>query len=117
VARKQKTAMDPVPLDAFVQFRDEEFYANKVHDSEEMRVVAFCFKPGQEMDAVTVKPAVLLFAYSGEGFFTVGKRDHPVEPGKFVVVAPGEAHGLRAGKLEPFVVLVVIAPSPTGMLE
>jgi quercetin dioxygenase-like cupin family protein len=109
--------MDPVAVDAFVQFRDEAFYASKIFDSEQMRIVAFCFKPGQEMEEVRVKPSVLLYASQGEGYFTVGKREHPVKPGQFVVVAPNEAHGVRAGKREPFVALVVIAPSPTALLE
>jgi quercetin dioxygenase-like cupin family protein len=109
--------MEPVALPKVIEFRDEEFYAKKLFDSEEMRVLAFSFKPGQEMDTVKVDPSVLLFAYSGEGFFTVGKREHPVSPGSFIVAAAGEPHSVRAGKKEPFVVLVVIAPSPTGLLE
>jgi quercetin dioxygenase-like cupin family protein len=109
--------MEPIAFDNYIEFRDEEFYANKIVDGEDMRVLAFAFKPGQEMDAVRVKPSVLLYAYRGEGFFTVGKREFPVRPGQFVVVAPDEAHGVRAGRREEFVALVVIAPSPTGMLE
>ena len=69
------------------------------------------------MDPVRVKPAVLLMAYSGEGFFTVGKREHEVRPGAFVVVPPNEPHAARAGKHGEFVVFVVMAPSPTGLLE
>jgi quercetin dioxygenase-like cupin family protein len=109
--------MEPIALPKVIEFRDEEFYAKKLFDSEEMRVLAFSFKPGQEMENVKVDPAVLLFAYSGEGFFTVGKREHPVSPGSFVVAGPREAHSVRAGKKEPFVVLVVIAPSPTSLLD
>jgi quercetin dioxygenase-like cupin family protein len=115
VARKASNA--PVAIDEVVEFRDEEFYAAKLYDSEHLRVLAFAFKPGQEMETVKVDPSVLLVAHSGEGFFTVGKREYPVAPGSFVVVAPKEAHSVRAGKREPFVVLVVIAPSPTGLLE
>lgn len=113
----KKMAMEPVRVDEFVEFRDAAFYANKIFDSAEMRVVAFCFKRGQEMGEVRVKPAVLLYAYSGEGFFTIGRKEYAVEPGKFVVVASDEAHGVRAGKHADFVVLVVIAPSPTGLIE
>lgn len=113
----RKASMDPIALPKVVQFRDAEFYSQKLYDSEHMRVVAFAFKPGQEMDTVKVDPSVLLFAQSGEGFFTVGKKEFPVSPGSFVVVEPKEAHSVRAGKKEPFVVLVVIAPSPTGLLE
>ncbi len=69
------------------------------------------------MERVRVKPAVLLFAYAGEGFFTVGAREHPVKPGAFVVVPPNEPHAARAGSHGNFVVFVVMAPSPTGLLE
>jgi quercetin dioxygenase-like cupin family protein len=113
----RKASMVPVAVEAFVEFRDEDFYASKIFDSEHMRIVAFCFKPGQVMEDVRVKPSVLLYASSGEGFFSVGRKEHPVKPGQFVVVAPNEAHGVRAGKRENFVALVVIAPSPTGLLE
>lgn len=115
MARRKE--MEPARVEELIEFRDEEFYARKVYDSNDLRVLTFCFKPGQEMDEVKVKPSVLLYAFSGEGFFTVGKREHPVKAGAFVVVGPNEAHGLRAGKHGDFVVLVVIAPSPTGLLE
>jgi len=113
----RKAAVEPVALAGVIEFRDEEFYAKKLFDSEQMRVLTFSFKPGQEMDEVEVDPSVLLYAYSGEGFFTVGKKEHPVAPGTFVVVPPREAHAVRAGKRGPFVVLVVIAPSPTARVE
>ncbi len=113
----RKTSMEPQRVEDFVEFRDEEFYAQKVYDSTELRVLTFCFKPGQEMEEVRVKPSVLLYAVSGEGYFTVGKRETPVKAGAFVVVGSNEAHGVRAGKHGEFVVFVVIAPSPTGLLE
>jgi quercetin dioxygenase-like cupin family protein len=109
--------MEPARVESFFEFRDEAFYAQKVYDSADLRVLTFCFKPGQEMEEVRVKPSVLLYAVSGEGYFTVGKRETPVKPGAFVVVASNEAHGVRAGKKTEFVVFVVIAPSPTGLLE
>jgi quercetin dioxygenase-like cupin family protein len=113
----RRETMAPVALPDLVEFRDEEFYAQKLYDSEHMRVLAFAFKPGQEMETVKVAPSVLLLAHSGEGFFTVGKKEYPVRPGSFVVVGPNEPHSARAGKREPFVVLVVIAPSPTGLID
>lgn len=113
----RRKSEEPQRVEAFVEFKDEEFYAQKVYDSNDLRVLTFCFKPGQEMEEVRVKPSVLLYAFSGEGYFTVGKRESPVKPGAFVVVGPNEAHGVRAGKRGEFVVLVVIAPSPTGLLE
>jgi quercetin dioxygenase-like cupin family protein len=113
----KKPVMEPIAVDDYVEFHDEEFYANKIVDGEDMRVLAFAFKAGQEMEVVRVRPSVMLYAFRGEGFFTVGKREFPVRPGQFVVVAPDEPHGVRAGRREEFVALVVIAPSPTGMLE
>ena len=113
----RKPDVVPIKLSEAVEFRDHEFDAKKLFDSEEMRILTFAFKPGQEMETVKVDPAVLLFAYSGEGFFTVGKKEFPVEPGAFVVVPPKEPHSARAGKHGPFVALVVIAPSPTSLIE
>ncbi len=113
----RKAGTEPQRVESFVEFRDEEFYAQKVFDSNDLRVLTFCFKPGQEMEDVRVKPSVLLYAVSGEGYFTVGKRETPVKPGAFIVVGPNEAHGVRAGRHSEFVVFVVIAPSPTGLLE
>ncbi|HEX9710346.1 MAG TPA: cupin domain-containing protein [Candidatus Thermoplasmatota archaeon] len=109
--------MVPVPLDKFIEFRDEEFYASKVHDGEDVRVLVFCFRPGQEMEEVEVAPSVVLYAVAGEGFFSVGNKEHPVEPGDLVVVDRRQPHGIRAGKKEEFVVLVAIAPSPTSLIE
>ena len=108
--------MEPIALPEVIEFRDEEFYAKKLFDSEEMRVLAFSFKAGQGMDTVKVEPRVMLFAYEGEGFFTVGKREFPVQPGAFVVTERNEPHSVRAGKHGPFVALVVIAPSPTALI-
>jgi quercetin dioxygenase-like cupin family protein len=69
------------------------------------------------MEEVQVAPSVLLYAVAGNGFFTVGKKEYPVEPGDLVVVERKQAHGIRAGKSEEFVVLVAIAPSPTSLIE
>ena len=113
----KKTAMEPQALDKYVQFRDHEFQTSKVYDGEDVRILVFCFKPGQEMEPITVEPSVTLYAVSGEGFFTVGKHEYPVEPGDLVVVERGQPHGVRAGKREEFVVLVAIAPSPTGLID
>ncbi len=112
----EEPPMEPVPLDRFIEFRDEEFYANKVHDGEDVRVLVFCFRPGQEMEPVEVEPSVVLYAVAGEGYFTVGKHEHPVEPGDLVVVERKQPHGIRAGKRGEFVVLVAIAPSPTSLI-
>ena len=113
----KKPVSGPVRFEDYLEFHDEEFYASKILDGEDMRILAFCFKPGQQMEPVKVKPSVMLYAIRGDGFFTVGKKEFPVEPGQFVLVEPNESHGVRAGHREEFAVLVVIAPSPTGLIE
>jgi quercetin dioxygenase-like cupin family protein len=88
-----------------------------VHDWEDVRVLAFCFRPGQAMDEFEVAPSVVLYAVARKGFIKVEKTVHPVGPGDLVVVERKQAHGIRAGKGEEFVVLVAIAPSPTSMID
>ena len=81
-----------------------------LYNSDNMRVVRFCLKAGQEIEPHTVVPEVLMLALQGKGVFTVGEKKFDVSAGSVVICRSNEAHGIKAK--EDLVVMAVIAPSP-----
>ena len=81
-----------------------------IHNSENMRVVRFCLKAGQEIEPHTAEPEVLMLTLKGKGVFTVGEKKFDVSAGSMAVCRSKEPHGIKAK--EDMVVMAVIAPSP-----
>ena len=81
-----------------------------VHNSDNMRVVRFCLKAGQEIEPHSAEPEVLMLVLKGKGVFTVGEKKIDVSAGSMAVCRSMEEHGIEAK--EDLVVMAVIAPSP-----
>lgn len=86
-----------------------------VHDSEDVRLVAFKLAPGQEVAAHRSTSTVTLTVLEGAGILTGGEGEHAVErrctPGDVVAYAPNELHGMRA-EGEQLLLLAAITPRP-----
>lgn len=73
------------------------------------------FEPGQEHKLHThAGQDKLYFVLEGRGEVTVGAEKAQLGPGDLVVVQAGEEHALRNWGPERLVVMVMMAPPPTG---
>lgn len=104
--------MVPVDLKEKAVFLPNRPGTQLVHGSENMRVVVFALRAGQEVPAHVSPSEVLMHVVSGRGTFLVTEGTRKVAAGDLVVCAPNEPHGMAAAPDEDLIVLAVIAPSP-----
>jgi len=95
---------------ALVEFLPDRPRIQLVHDSENLRLVLFCLKAGQEVPAHTSTSEVLVLALRGEGKFLLGDDEIPLLEGSVASCPPRQPHGLKAES--DLVVLAVISPRP-----
>lgn len=84
---------------------------NLLHNSEQMRVVLFCYLPGQEMAPHSVASEISFLVLEGEGTVLVGEEETQAGPGTLLFCPPGAAHGIKAAT--NMVVLATISPRPS----
>ncbi len=102
--------MKKIDIDEIAKFKDESFYLNFIHESPNIKIILFCFEPGQELPVHShdVESEVLLFVVEGEGFFTGGDEDVEAKKGSLLISPVSEPHGVKAKTRMK--VLVGIAP-------
>ncbi len=90
--------MTKFEIDEIANFSEENFWMKIVHDSPNIRLILFCFEPGQELPVHShdVESEVVLHVVDGEGFFTGGEEDVPAKKGSTLVSQVSEPHGIRA---------------------
>jgi len=102
--------MKLLDLQVVNQFSPDKPYRELLHDSPNLRVLAFNFEPGQELP-VHSHPAdadVTLLILEGEGEFT-GVHPMPARAGIMQIMPARDPHGLQAKtRLR---LLVFIAPT------
>ncbi|MBI2874330.1 MAG: cupin domain-containing protein [Firmicutes bacterium] len=91
-------------------YSDERPVSRLLHDSAELRLVAFFLKPGQVIEPHVAPSRVMMQVVKGRGSFTVGDRRIEVGPGELAVCEPNEPHGMEAD--EHLVIMAAIAPRP-----
>ncbi len=84
-----------------------------IHDAPGSRMVVFRIAPGQHVPPHTNPSTVILAIVSGTGIVSGADGECPVRQGEVIAYEPNEVHGMRA-EAEPFVVLAIIAPRPSG---
>ncbi len=92
--------------------RSERFASQILHDSADLRLVAFHLLPGQVVPPHRNSATVLIQVLEGEGLFRGDGAQLRLGPGMAVVYAPGETHSIDAvgGSLRFH---AVIAPGPS----
>ncbi|MBU2559743.1 cupin domain-containing protein [archaeon] len=90
--------MKKIEIDEVAKFKEDSFYLNFIHDSPNMRLILFCFEPGQELPVHShdVDSEVFLFVMDGEGFFTGGDIDVPAKKGSLLISRVSDPHGIKA---------------------
>jgi quercetin dioxygenase-like cupin family protein len=90
--------MKKIDLEEVAKFSEEKYWLDFVHDSPNIRLILFCFEPGQELPVHShdVESEVFLYVVEGEGFFTGGREDIPAGKGSLLVSPVSEPHGVKA---------------------
>ena len=82
-----------------------------LHDSADVRVVAFSLQPGQEVKPHRSPSSVLLQVIDGEGDFSGENGELHLSAGDAALYERDELHGIRAGD-GPLRFLAIITPRP-----
>lgn len=101
-----------VDLHQVADFSDERVTIKLLQDTDELRLLLFCLRAGQQVAPHTSECHVHMLCCSGEGSILVGEREVSVRAGTLVYCPPRERHGFTAQ--EDMTVLAMISPSPSS---
>jgi len=93
-----------------VEYDPERRVVKLLHDSERLRLVLFCLRPGQEVPEHATPSEVVFLVLEGEGEVGIGGESHRAGSGDILSCPPDAPHSLKGEK--DFAVLAFIAPRP-----
>lgn len=93
-------------------YSDEQFTAQTISESEQMKVVLGYFGPGQFIPVHAPDSDITIAIQSGTGVIRDGSDEHTVESGDVIVVKAGIDRGVKAGETQ-LEALLVMAPPPS----
>lgn len=93
-------------------YSDEQFTAQTISESEQMKVVLGYFGPGQFIPVHAPDSDITIAIQSGTGVIRDGSDEHTVESGDVIVVKAGIDRGVKAGETQ-LEALLVTAPPPS----
>ncbi len=102
-------------LPAMVQFADRGIVSKTIHDSPALRLVLFCFEPGQMLSEHSAPFEAVIHVLEGSAEVKLGGEAHDARPGALYVMPAGLQHAIRAK--ERFVFLLTMTrsrPAVTG---
>ena len=102
-----------IDLQKEAQFSDERYTSQLLQETDEMRVVLFGLRAGQEVPPHTSECQVHMYCVSGQGSISVGDQETEARAGTLAFCPPHEMHGFTAQ--EDMSVLVLITPSPAAL--
>lgn len=103
--------MKKIEIDEVAKFKEDSFHLDFIHDSPNMRLILFCFEPGQELPVHShdVESEVFLCVLEGEGFFTGGDEEVPAKKGSLLISKVSDPHGIK-GKTRMKVLVGIVPP-------
>lgn len=104
------TDTSPTPavhdLKAQIQFADQGIVSKTLFQSASMKIVLFCFEPGQSLSEHTAPFEAAIQVLEGTGTVKLGEEDHDAAPGALYVMPAGLNHAVKAK--ERFVFLLTM---------
>ncbi len=95
--------------------REEKFYKSNLFQSTNLLLGLNCLEPGQSQALHAHEDQdKFYFVLEGEGEFTVGAEKRSSSSGWTVWAPAGQLHGVKNIGEERLVILVGIAPAPSG---
>jgi quercetin dioxygenase-like cupin family protein len=102
------TALEPAvhDLKAQIQFAEQGIVSKTLFQSPSMKIVLFCFEPGQALSEHTAPFEAAIQVLEGAGTVRLGESDYDAAPGALYVMPAGLKHAVAAK--ERFVFLLTM---------
>jgi len=102
-------------LAGMIQFAERGIVSKTIHDSAALKLVLFCFEPGQMLSEHSAPFEAVIHVLEGNAEVKLGGEVHDARPGALYVMPAGLQHAIRAR--ERFVFLLTMTrgrPNVTG---
>ena len=107
--------MESTPVTEAISFSEEKMKKNSLFDSPHLFYDAYCLLPGQAQKIHAHEGSdKVYYVLRGTGRFTVGDEEADLEEGNAVIARAGVPHGVRNETEDNLVLLVTMAPRPSG---
>ena len=107
--------MESTPVTEAISFSEEKMKKNSLFDSPHLFYDAYCLLPGQAQKIHAHEGSdKVYYVLRGTGHFTIGDEEADLEEGNAVIARGGVPHGVRNETEDNLVLLVTMAPRPSG---
>ena len=100
-------------LDALFQFAERGIVSKTLHESPALKLVLFCFEPGQTLSEHTAPFEAVIHVLSGRASIKLGSEVHEAGPGGLYVMPAGMAHAVMATERFVFLLTMTRTAKPT----
>ncbi|MGC8762701.1 MAG: cupin domain-containing protein [Acidobacteriota bacterium] len=100
---------------ASVQFAERGIVSKTLHDSAALKVVLFCFEPGQALSEHTAPFEAVIQVVQGKGKLRLGEEEYEGRPGSLFVMPAGLRHAVAAEERLVFLLTMVRAQAPVAL--
>ena len=83
-------------LGKLIQFADRGIVSKTVHDSPALKLVLFCFEPGQALSEHSAPFEAVIHVLEGSAEIKLGGETHDAQPGALYVMPAGLPHAVTA---------------------
>jgi mannose-6-phosphate isomerase-like protein (cupin superfamily) len=98
-----------------ISFSEEKLKKNSLFNSRHLFYDAYCLLPGQAQKVHAHEGSdKVYYVLRGVGRFTVGDEEEDLAEGHAVIARAGVRHGVRNETNKNLVLLVTMAPKPSG---
>ena len=102
-------------LRAAIQFAESGIVSKTLHQSPAVKIVLFCFEPGQALSEHTAPFEAVVQVLEGGGDILLGGTIHEAKPGALFVMPPGLTHAITARERLVFLLTMVKAVTPVAI--
>lgn len=99
-------------LNASVQFAERGIVSKTLHESPALKLVLFCFEPGQALSEHTAPFEAVIHVLSGSADVKLGTETFDAKPGALYVMPAGLAHAIVAKERFVFLLTMTRAAKP-----
>ncbi len=98
-----------------VQFAERGIVSKTLHDSPVLKVVLFCFEPGQALSEHAAPFEAVIQVLEGKGKVKLGEAEYDGRPGCLYVMPAGLPHAVIAEERFVFLLTMARAQAPVGL--
>lgn len=109
--------LEPVVSDLFanVQFAERGIVSKTLHDSPALKVVLFCFEPGQALSEHAAPFEAVIQVLQGKGKVKLGDQEYEGRPGALYVMPAGLRHAVTAEERFVFLLTMTRVTHPVAL--